>query len=495
MEKYREITLIDTTMMMMGWDLETHMPPKGLGLRSDQLGLLERLRHRMLTSEGLAGLLDESEKEETSDEVRSRNLYLVRREREIAVSVPEELVAALATQVAVSRDTWAKAKGAKDWGMFEPELEKVVDLSVKRAEATMDARGAACVFDAMIDDLERGMKSEQAAGVLSDLRRALVPLADKFSEASKDVDSSRIKPQVPLDVQREVVKDAVGLLGYDTTSGEARGRIDETAHPFTVGYIDDVRIALRYTGDGLIDTMMGAMHEAGHALYGQNINHEWMYQPVSNAASMGVHESMSRFAENMIGTSRPFWNHYLPRLKQLTGTAFSGVSVDDLLRCLNKVERSKIRVKADEVTYCLHIAIRFEIERALFSGKTTVKELPQMWNDMYDKYLQVEIEDDAEGVLQDVHWSEGYFGYFQSYALGNVYDGMYLERLGKDLPEWPREVEAGRPGVVLGWLRDNVQRHGALYDPAALVERVTGKSLTSEPFVKYLEKKHSALWD
>ncbi len=494
-EKYREITLIDTTIQMMNWDLETYMPPKGITLRSDQLGILERLRHRMLTSDELANLIKESEKNnDSTGEITSRNLYLIRREREIAVSMPETLVAALATQQAVSRSAWAKAKEAKKWSIFEPELEKLVELSIKRAEATMEARGAACVFDAMIDDYELGMKNEQAASLLTDLRTALVPLADRFSEASKGVDVSCIKRPVPLPVQREVVRDAISLLGYDTTSDEARGRIDDTMHPFTTGYLDDVRIALRFSDLGIMDSMMGGLHEAGHALYGQNINHDWMYQPIASGASMGVHESMSRFPENMIGLSEAFWRFYLPRLKRLTGTAFSDVPLHDLVRALNKVERSKIRVKADEVTYSLHIAIRFEIERELFSGNATVKELPQMWNDLYDRYLHVEIMDDAEGVMQDIHWSAGAFGYWQSYVMGNVYDGMYLKKLEKVMPEWSHEVEAGRPRMVIEWLRDNVQRYGALYDPATLVEKVTGSSLTSEPFVKYLEKKHSALW-
>lgn len=495
MGKYREIALIDTTIQMMNWDFETYMPPKGMTLRSDQLGLLERLRHRMLIGDELANLIRESEKDnDSTDEITSRNLYLIRREREIAVSMPEKLVADLATQQAVSRDAWAKAKEAKKWDIFGPELEKLVDLSIKRAEATMEARGAACVFDAMIDDYEPGMKNEQAASLLTDLRMALVPLANRFVEASRRVDASCIRRSVPLSIQREVVRDAVNLLGYDTTSDEARGRIDDTMHPFTTGYLDDVRIALRFSDLGIMDSMMGGLHEAGHALYGQNINHDWMYQPIASGASMGVHESMSRFPENMIGLSREFWSLYLPRLKRLTGTVFSDVSLDDLVMALNKIERSKIRVKADEVTYSLHIAIRFEIEQELFSGKTTVRELPQMWNDLYDRYLHVEIMDDAEGVLQDIHWSAGAFGYWQSYVMGNVYDGMYLKKLEKVMPEWPREVEAGRPGAVIGWLRDNVQRYGALYDPATLVERVTGSSLTSEPFVKYLERKHSALW-
>ncbi len=494
MAKYREIALTDSTYMMLLWDMDTYMPPGGIDLRGEQLGLLKRLSHRMLTSDELGALMGESEKVKGSfDELQARNHYLFKREREIAVSVPEDLVAAHAKQGAVCRDAWAKARTAKDWRVFEPELEKMVDLSIKMAEATMDARGAKTVFDAMIDDYERGMTNEQAADLLTDLRKALVPLADRLSEKSKDADVSILSRRVPQKAQRDVVRDVVNLLGFDTVSDKARGRIDDTVHPFTIGHIDDVRIALKFTENGLFDSLLGGMHEAGHALYDQNMNHDWMYMPVAAGASMGVHESCSRFAENMIGTSRSFWSFYLPKLKALTGTVFSDVGLDDLMRAVNRVERSKIRTKADEVTYGLHIAIRFEIERALFSGKVTVKELPHMWNELYDRYLQVKIDDDVEGVMQDVHWGMGAFGYFQSYAMGNLYDGMYVKTLDKTMPEWRHEIEMGRPQVVLGWLKENVHRWASLYDPAKLVEKVTGASLSSGPFVEYLERKYSSL--
>lgn len=495
MEKHREIVLIDTTVLMMTWDLDTYMPPGGIDLRGNQLGLLRRLMHRMLTSSELGSIVDECEKDKGSfDEVQSRNLHLFKRDRDVAMSVPEDLVAAYTKQTAIARDAWAKARNANDWRVFEPELERMVELSAELAETTKEAKGARTAFDSMIDDYERGMTNEQAADLLTGLRSALVPLVDRFSERSKDVDPDRLLRHVPLRAQREVARDIVNLLGYDTVSDKARGRIDETLHPFTTGYFDDVRIALKFGETGLFDSILGGVHEAGHALYDQNINRDWMYQPVAAPASMGVHESCSRFLENMIGTSRDFWSFYLPRFKNLTGSAYSDLQLDDLMRSLNKVRRSKIRVKADEMTYCLHIAIRFEIERALFSGKVTVKELPHMWNELYDEYLHVKVENDVEGVMQDIHWSTGAFGYFQSYALGNVYDGMYVRRLDRDMPEWQQEIERGRPQVVIGWLKENIHRWGSMYDPGELVRRASGESLSPEPFVKYLERKYTGLW-
>ncbi len=493
--KYRESALMDSVYLLLLWDMDTYMPPGGVDLRGEQLGLNRRLSHRMLTGDELGNLLAECEGSKGSlDEVQARNLHLLRRERDIAVSAPEDLVAAHAKQTAIARGAWAEARNAKDWKVFEPELEKMVDLATRMAEATMAARGAKTVFDAMIDDYERGMTNGQVASLLTGLRNDLVPLTDRFSEASRSVDPKLLMRKVPVPAQREVVKDIVNLLGYDTVSDKARGRVDDTIHPFTVGYFDDVRITVHHSDEGIFDSILGAVHESGHAMYDQNLNHDWMYQPVGSAASMGVHESCSRFFENMIGTSRAFWSFYLPRFKGLTGGAFDDVPLDLLVKAVNRVHRSKIRTKADEVTYCIHIAIRFEIERALFTGKVTVKELPHMWNDMYDRYLQVEVKDDVEGVMQDIHWSTGAFGYFQSYAMGNLYDGMYVKKLQTALPGWQDEVARGNPGAVVSWLRENIHRWAGLYDPADLVERVTGSQLTSKPFVEYLERKYSSIW-
>jgi len=495
MEKYREVAVVGSVKRLLDWDLRTYVPPQGIRLRSEQLNIMERVSHRMLTSNELVTLLKESEKNaDALDEVQRRNLYLLRREHDIAASVPENLVADLAKQKATAREAWLRAKLAHEWKPFEPELEKVVDLSVKRAEATMQARGASCAFDAMIDDLDKGTKHGRLAVLLADLRASLVPLVRKYSEASVGLDTSILRRRVPIEIQHNIVRDAVASIGYDTTSEMARGRIDETEHPFTEGYFDDVRITVHPYEDRPFDALYDGLHEAGHALYGQNVNHDWMYQPVGEAASMGMHEAMSRFAENMIGRSRSFWVYYLPKWKEFTGSAFSDVQVDNLLRAINKVEPSKIRIYADELTYSLHVMIRFEIERGLFEGELEVSELPQVWNDLYDKYLQIRFDHDGEGVLQDMHWSAGYFGCFQSYVLGNVYGGMLLRKMEEENAAWSEQVEKGRPGAVIDWLRDRVQRWGAMYDPEELVKNATGSPVSPEPFVQYLTKKYSSIW-
>lgn len=495
MERHREIAIVESMSRFLEWDMETYMPPMGLTLRSNQLGVLKRVNHRMLVSDELGDLVNQSERDSDSlGEVERRNLYLLRRERDVEMSVPEDLVADLATQVAIARDAWFRAKMARNWALFEPELRKLIDLSIKRAEATMHARGVSSVYDAMIDDADRGMTQGQVAELLTDLRDSLFPLIRKCQDASRDVDTAFMRRHVPISVQREIVRDATALIGYDSSSDVAWGRVDHTEHPFTSGYYGDVRITVHYRENDAFDPLFGGLHEAGHALYEHNLDHDWIYQPVGRAVSGGMHEAMSRFPENIIGRSRPFWEFYLPRLKSLTGDTFSDIGVDEMLRAVNKVRPSKIRVQADEVTYSLHIVIRSEIERGLFKGEVDISELPHLWNELYRRYLQVEIGNDSEGVLQDVHWSVGMFGGFQSYALGNVYDGMFLRKMDEMLGDWQTEVGKGRPGVALEWLKSNVQRWGSLFDAGELMEKVTGSSLSSEPFVQYLLRKHSGLW-
>jgi len=496
MEKHREYFLADTASELLNWDLETYMPPLGIAQRGEQLSLLERMKHRIWTSDEFGRLLSESERNaDALNDVQRRNLDLLRLTYDTAVSVPEDLVAEVERHRAVSWGAWAKAKAAHDWKVFEPELVKMVELTTKYAEATMRARGVANPYDAAIDVFERGMTQEKAARLLGDLRDSLMPLIRKYTDACRAIDTSFTNRAVPLDAQRKIITDAVNLVGYDTVSDKARGRIDEAEHPFTIGRLDDVRITVHYYEDALLNALFSGLHEAGHALYEQNRNRDWMYQPVVASAGMGVHEAMSRFVENMLGRSRSFWRYYLPRLNSLTNGAFSDIELKDFLRAVNKVELSKIRVNADELTYQIHVVIRFEIERKLFAGEIAVSELPQIWNELYDKYLQIQFQDDSEGVMQDVHWSHGYFGYFQSYSLGNIYGGMFLQKMERELSSWTDEVERGNPRAAIDWLKDNVQCLGALYDPMVLIERVTGHAPTVEPFVGYLKRKHSDLWD
>lgn len=494
LERSKEIILLGSAAGVIGWDLETYMPPKGIMLRSEQLAIMRKLNHRMATDPEYGKLIEAAEKDSDSlDEAQQRNLYLIKRSYDALTKVPEELVGNMAKQRAISVQTWKKAKAANDWKMFEPELEKIIGLSRRYYEILAEVREIPLLYDAMLDQFERGMRSVQVSKIFSELREKLVPLTAKCTAASTDIDTSFLDKVVPIGTQRKIATDLATVVGYDTVSDKAGGRIDEVEHPFTTGYYDDVRITVKYHEKDVSSMIYAILHEAGHALYEQNLNQEWKYQSLGNAASFGVHESQSRFIENNIGRSSEFIKFYLPKLNELAGGLYSGISTDDFTKAMNLVEPSLIRIEADEVTYSLHITIRYEIERDLFADKISISELPQIWNERYEEYLGVKVPDDENGVLQDTHWASGYYGYFPSYAMGNVYDGMWLEKLMKDEPNWLAEVEKGNTKPAIDWMKQNVHHYSSLYDPADLVKKITGKETTAGPYLKYLDSKYSDL--
>ncbi|MFX1262072.1 MAG: carboxypeptidase M32 [Promethearchaeota archaeon] len=494
MERTKEIAVIGTALGVIYWDLETYMPPAGIQLRSEQISVLSEIGHEKSTSPEVGKLLEAAEKEKDLNEVQSRNLFLVRREYDIGTKIPSELIGRLTKQQAIATDVWKKAKATKNWKMFEPELQKLVDISREKEEIAMKVKGCSTIYDSMLDQYERNMTADTIDKVFSQLKDRLVPLVQKCADASENVDTSFLSRRIPIEIQRKIATDLGNLIGYDTTSEIAGGRIDETEHPFTNGYYDDVRVTVHYYEDNLPSLVFAMLHEGGHALYEQNLNRDYMYQPVGFAASYGIHESMSRFVENIIGRTPQFWEHYLPRLNDLTNNAFSDIDLIDFVRGVNLVKPSLIRIEADEVTYSLHIIIRFEIEKALFADKISIPELPLVWNDKYSEYLGVDVKDDAEGVLQDTHWGGGSYGYFPSYALGNVYDGQWIQLMNKDLPEWSSFISKGEFNPIRNWLAENIMSKAALYDPADLVKYVTGSEIDAKPFLEYLEHKYAQMF-
>jgi carboxypeptidase Taq len=491
----KELKLLDSVSSIVSWDLETYMPPRGLMLRSEQLGLLRKVIHRIATNSEVGKLLDKSEGDANSlNNEQNRNVYLFRRSYDAMTKIPEDLVGQLAKQRAISVEIWKKAKGTNNWKMFEPELQKMVDLSRKRSEIISEVRGIPVLYDSMLDEFERGITTVKISQVFGDLRKRLVPLAKKCADASRDVDTSFLRKKVPIDIQRKIAQDLTKIIGYDTVTENAGGRIDEVEHPFTTGYFDDVRITVKYHEDNVSSMIYAILHEGGHGLYEQNLNHDWMYQMIGEAASFGFHESQSRFIENMIGRSPEFIRFYFPKLNEFTGNVYSGISVDKFIKAMNLVRPSLIRIEADEVTYSLHIIVRFEIERDLFSDKITVSELPQIWNERYEEYLDLKVPDDTRGVLQDTHWASGYYGYFPSYALGNIYDGLLLEQINEAEPSWLKDVSKGNTKPAIDWLRKNVHHYASIYDPVELLKHITGKEMTAGPFLNYLEHKYSSLF-
>jgi len=479
------------------WDMETKMPPRGIKLRSQQLAMLQQMIHRMTVDPEIGNLLSKVEKHPDYDslgEPQKRNIYLIRKNYDEQTKLPEELVVETARQQAIAIDVWKKAKASKEFSMFKPELTKIFELKKKAAEILMEVKGTANPYDALIDIYEPKMTSAAIANIFTDLRRGLVDVMNKCLSAAEQQEFSFLNRKVPIDVQRKISSELAKFIGYDTESPLAGGRIDETEHPFTTGYYDDVRITTHYHEVNMASPLFSVLHEGGHALYDQGLNSEWIFQPIGDSCSLGFHESQSRFVENIVGRSREFWVYFLPKLNELTGNTFIDISLDDFVRAVNQVKPSKIRVDADEVTYCLHVIIRFEIERELFAGKLEVADLPQVWNQKYKEYLGVDVENDSEGVMQDTHWAGGDFGYFPTYALGNIFSGQLLSAMEKAIPSWRDEIAKGNFGNVKKWLTDNVHRHGALYDPPVLVKKITGEETNVRPYLTYLNSKYSWIY-
>jgi len=497
MEKAKSITILLSATSILHWDMETKMPPKGIKQRSEQLAMLSKIAHRMITDPEIGSLLKTVERHrdyETLDATQRRNVYLIRKAYDEQTKLPEELVVETARQQAITVDIWKKAKAAKDFPLFKPELEKLLNLRKKAAEILMKVKQTATTYDALIDIYEPKMTAKTITSIFSELREGLVSVIHKCQTAPKQPDTSFLQRKVPIDVQRRISDSLAKFLEYDVESKKAGGRIDETEHPFTTGYYDDVRITTHYYEEKFASSLFSILHEAGHAIYDQNLKAEWVYQPVGESCSLGFHESQSRFVENIVGRSRDFWAYYLPKLKKFTGKTFADVDVDTLVFAINQVKPSKIRIEADEVTYGLHIIIRFEIERDLMADKVTVAELPQVWNQKYEKYLGVDIENDSEGVMQDTHWASGYYGYFPTYALGNIYSGQLLSKMRGDLPDWTDQITKGNFHNVKQWLSKNVHSYGNLYDPADLIKKITGEPINGKHFLNYLNKKYSKLY-
>jgi len=497
MSKIKEDIVFQSIGALIQWDMETKMPPGAFNLRSQQLGLFSEIEHKMATDLETGALLEKIEADpdlNSLSELQKRNVYLVRKTYNEQTKLPEKLVSETERQKVISYNVWKKAKAIKDFSLFKPELMKVFELKKQAAEILMDVKGAKTKYDAMIDYYEPKMTEDVIEATFNELKRGLIPIIEKCINATAKPERSVLNRLVPVAVQQEISKSIANFIGYDIASEKARGRIDETEHPFTNGYYDDVRITTHYFEDNFLPSIFSILHEGGHAMYEQSLNREWMYQPVGAACSYGFHESQSRFVENVVGRSGEFWSYYLPELKRITGIALSDVELDQLVRAINVVEPSKIRIEADEATYSLHIIIRFELERDLFAGKINVDELPQAWNQKYRDYLDVEIENDSEGVMQDVHWSQGSFGYFPSYALGNIYCGQIINRLNQNMPQWHEALKNGKFQEIREWLTENIHSHGNIYNPLDLLYRIAEDGINSKHFIEYLDEKYAKVY-
>ena len=495
LKKTKEMIQFQTGLGIIRWDLQTHMPPKGMKQRSEQLALMSKLMNRMYKDEELHRLMRTLEKDiDSLDQIQQREVELVRRLLNRRSNIPEELEAQQTAQRTLTTAAWKRAKDTNNWKLFESELVTLLDISKKVSEIMMEGIGAKCQLDAQMDVWEPRMTTVSVSKVFGDLRKRLVPLVKKYSSASLDVRTDFMKRKVPISIQRNLVTDLAGIMGYDTTSDNAGGRIDESEHPFTTGYYDDVRFTIHYSENEVFRAAYGGLHETGHAIHNQNQNPDWKWMLLGRSCSSGISESQSRFVENIIGRSPEFWEFYYLQFLKHTNGVFKDISQRELVQAVNLVEPSKIRVLADEMTYALHIIIRFEIEQDLFDDKIAVSEIPAIWNTKYEEYLGVDVDSDTEGALQDVHWAWAYWGYFPTYALGNLYAAMIWEKMSIDIPEWKSQVAEGNIKSPVQWLIENIHMKSNLYDPSEMIKEITGKSLTADPFIDYLDTKYSALF-
>ncbi|MCW3995615.1 MAG: carboxypeptidase M32 [Candidatus Bathyarchaeota archaeon] len=496
LSKFKDIMVLSTAQGIIHWDMETMMPPKAVEQRSQQLALLSRLHHKLATDPDIGKLLKTIQTSldyESMGQVEKRNLYLINKSYQEQTALPERLVSELSMQEAITVNLWKKAKAKKDFNLYKADLKKLLDLSKQAAEILMKVKETKTPYEALIDNFEPKMPAQTITETFNQLLAGLKPLIAKIESCQTKPSTDILNCPVPVEEQRKIAQLITQMLGYDTVSAAACGRIDETEHPFTSGCYDDVRITTHYHPDNFSSSIFSVLHETGHAIYEKNLNQEWKYQPVGSTCSFGIHESQSRFYENIIGRSQEFWASFLPKIRQ-TSSALSNVELEPFVQAINRVERSKIRIEADEVTYSIHIIIRFELERDLFADKLNIDELPQAWNQKYADYLDVKIQNDSEGVMQDTHWASGLYGYFPSYALGNIYSGQIRTALTKTAPNWLNQLSEGNLQTVNEWLKDNIHSKGDLYDPQELIKLATGQELDSQPFLQYLNEKYARLY-
>jgi len=429
------------------------------------------------------------------DKIQHREIELIERNWSLQAALPEKIVIALSKQRTIATSKWKKAKSTNNWKLFEPELEKLLAISKERVKLLMKPTKTTSPYDAALDIHEPGMPSETVSQLFNDLKSKLIPLVTKYVDRCQDVRIDFKSYRVPIEHQKKLVTNLVNYVGFDTVSETAGGRIDESEHPFTSSYFDDTRMTVHYNENDITQAIFGGLHEAGHSIQGQSRNPDWKWMFLGDKSSAGINESQARFMENMIGRSPEFWHHYYDSFLGLTNGIFKDITQQEFVKAINIVKPTKIRVTADELTYALHIIIRYEIELALFSDELQVSEIPQVWNEKHDKYLGVEIENDTEGALQDTHWAWAYWGYFPTYSLGNIYSGMILESLEKNIPDWKQKLSAGSIAPVVDWLKENVHFKSNMYNPVEMLKEITGMKITSKPFISYLENKYSAIFD
>jgi carboxypeptidase Taq len=485
-----EIVDLGEASAVLVWDQQTYMPPGAAEARANQLACLRKLVQERATAPELGELLEAllpyaDQIDPDSDEARLIRVW--RRAHNKATCVPVAWVVEFTKAVALANQAWAEARQQADFSIFEPYLAQIVALRQRYATYFPDV---AHPYDALLDDFEPGMKTADVKAILDALRPRQVEIIQAILDRPQ-VDDSFLHQAFDEEAQLAFGKEVITAYGYDWQ----HGRQDLSPHPFTIGIsVHDVRVTARTDPQFLNPALFGTLHECGHALYELGYRPELERLGLAAAASLAIHESQSRMWENLVGRSRPFWQHFYPRLQARFPAQLGYVSPDAFYQGINKVQPSLIRVEADEATYNLHIMLRLEIEIGLIEGRIEVRDLPEIWNARMEEYLGLTPPDDAQGVLQDIHWSQGMFGYFSTYALGNLISCQLWETINQDIPDLPDQIGRGKFDALLAWLVEAIHQHGNKFEPQELVERVTGAKITPEPYLRYLEAKFGEIY-
>lgn len=486
----RETALLGSIESVLGWDERTMLPAAGGEHRAEQMALLSGMVHRRWTNPDLGQWLAELQESPLAADKHSdtgTNIYRLKREYDRKVRLPQRLVEELARTTVLSERAWQSAREKNDFPSFRPWLEKVLQLKREEAQALGYAE---CLYDALLDGFEPEARTSEVAQVLAQLREQLVPLVDAIRETGRQPDVSILARSFPVNAQEAFGREAAAKIGFDFN----RGRLDVTAHPFCSALgPNDCRITTRYDEHFFNSAFFGILHEAGHGIYDQGLLADQYGLPLGEAASHGIHESQSRLWENFVGRSRAFWEFFFP-LAQRRFASLTDVSLDAFYFAVNDVRPSLIRVESDEATYNLHILIRFELEQALLEEQLPIGQLPGAWTEKYRQYLGIQPPDDSTGVLQDVHWSGGLFGYFPSYSLGNLYAAQIFAQADAELGGLASQFARGEFLPLRDWLREKIHRQGQRYSAGELVQRVTGRPLSPEPLVSHLRRKLGLLY-
>ncbi len=486
-----EINDLNSAAALLSWDQSTYMPPGGAEARGRQMATLVKLAQEKLVDPAIGKLLDDLRSYEDSLPYDSDDASLIRVSRrtfEQAVNIPPSFVAEFTNHNALSYQAWTEARPANDFNRVRPLLEKTLDYSRQMAEFFP---GYSHIADPLINFADYGMKASEVSAIFKQLRDQLVPIV-KAITSQQPTDDSCLKQFYPQQQQLDFGLKVIKKYGYDFN----RGRQDLTHHPFMTKFsLGDIRITTRVREDDLGDALFSTMHESGHAMYEMGINQAYEGTPLAGGTSSGVHESQSRLWENIVGRSRGFWEHFYPQLQAEFPSQLGNVSLDTFYRAINTVKRSLIRTDADEVTYNLHVMIRFDLEMQMLDGSLSIRDLPEAWHERYENDLGITAPSDQDGVLQDVHWYAFTIGgVFQGYTLGNILGGLYYQSALKAHPEITAEIAQGQFDTLHNWLRTNIYQHGSKFTTAELTERVTGGPLRIEPYIQYLKTKYGELY-